>query len=283
MKSSLKFLPKLLVLLALFAGIHGAVNAQFGGRIADIKARGVLTVGTEAAYEPYEFIENGKVVGYGRDILEYMATKLGVKLDQQNLPFQGLLPGLLANKFDFVATSVGITPERAKRFAFSQPIGIVYSQFVVKNSNTTISKVEDAEGKIVGTQMGSMAQPMVQEFDKSLKSKNGQGMKEIKLFQTYPDVSLALSNGTIDMGVLPSNVLAVQMRKEPNVFKVIGDLGQPRLLAWVTNPKDKQIREFINQTFEEMRANGKLAELQKKWFGQTLQLPTSGFLPEGAL
>ncbi len=283
MKPSLKFLPKLLVSFALFAGIHGVVNAQFGGTIADIKSRGVLTVGTEAAYEPYEFIENGKVVGYGRDILEYMAAKLGVKLDQQNLPFQGLLPGLLANKFDFVATSVGITPERAKRFAFTQPIGIVYSQFVVKNSNAQISKAEDAQGKVVGTQMGSMAQPMVQEFDKSLKAKNGQGMKEIKLFQTYPDVSLALSNGTIDMGVLPSNVLAVQMRKEPNVFKVIGDLGEPRLLAWVTNPKDKQVREFINQTFEEMRASGKLAELQKKWFGQTLQLPTSGFLPEGAL
>src|SRR3978361_143427 len=60
-----------------------------GGSLADIRKRGKLTVGTEAAYEPFEFIENGKVVGYGHDILEYMAGKLGVPLDQVNLPFQG--------------------------------------------------------------------------------------------------------------------------------------------------------------------------------------------------
>src|SRR3984885_15344346 len=92
-----------------------------GGSLADIRKRGQLTVGTEAAYEPFEFVENGKVVGYGHDILEYMAGKLGVPLNQVNLPFQGLLPGLMAHKFDFVATSVGINPDRAKRFALSPP------------------------------------------------------------------------------------------------------------------------------------------------------------------
>ena len=109
-----------------------------GGSIADIKKRGELTVGTEAAYEPYEFMEDGKVVGYGRDILEIMAKKLGVKLIQQNLPFQGLLPGLMSRRFDFVATSVGITEDRAKRFAFTEPIGIVRSVFVVSAKNTCI-------------------------------------------------------------------------------------------------------------------------------------------------
>src|ERR1700744_1391751 len=60
-----------------------------GGSLADIRKRGKLTVGTEAAYEPFEFVENGQVVGYGHDILGYMAGKLGVPLNQVNLPFQG--------------------------------------------------------------------------------------------------------------------------------------------------------------------------------------------------
>lgn len=254
-----------------------------GGTLADIKARGQLTVGTEAAYEPYEFVENGIVVGYGRDILVHMATKLGVKLVQLNLPFQGLLPGLMSHKFDFVATSVGITEERAKRFAFSRPVGIVHSMFVVNSSNKTIAKPEDTVGKIVGTQMGSQAQPMVQEFERQLKAKSGKGFAEFKLLQAYPDVSVALSNGTLDVGVLPSNVLSVQMRRQPGAFKTIGEVGEPRLLAWVANPQDPEIRSFINQTLEEMRASGKLAELQKKWFGDTLNLPSSGYLPKGAL
>lgn len=273
---------KALMLTAALAYLPGVALAE-GGTLADIKARGQLTVGTEAAYEPYEFIENGVVVGYGREILELMAAKLGVKLVQLNLPFQGLLPGLMAHKFDFVATSVGITEERAKRFAFTRPVGVVHSMFVINGTNKAISKPEDSVGKTVGTQMGSLAQPMVQEFERQMKAKSGKGFTELKLFQTYPDVSMALSNGTLDIGVIPSNVLSVQMRRQPGAFKAIGEVGEPRLLAWVTHPQDPEIRSFINQTLEEMRVSGKLATLQKKWFGEVLNLPASGYLPKGAL
>ena len=254
-----------------------------GGTIADIQKRGRLTVGTEAAYEPYEFIENGKVTGYGRDLLEIMAAKLKVKLNQQNLPFQGLLPGLMAKRFDFVGTSVGITEERGKRFAYTHPIGVVHTVFVVNAKNTTITKPADALGKKVATQMGSLAQPMVQAFEKDLKAKNGgRGFASLRLFQSYPDVATALQNGTIDVGVLPDNVVAVQMKKRPGSLKVIGEVGEPRLLAWVTHPNDPEIRAFINKTLEELAASGKLAQLQKKWFGKTMNLPTKGYLPKGA-
>lgn len=264
-----------------------ACGCQFafaeGGSLAALRARGHLTVGTEAAYAPYEFVENGQIVGYGRDILSYMVKKLGVKLNQLNLPFQGLLPGLLAHKFDFVATSVGITEQRAKRFAFTEPIGVVESLFVVRGDNHAINKVDDLAGKVVGTQMGSMAQPIVQAYDGELKKKMGRGYASLKLLQSYPDVETALANGTIDVAVLPSNVLALDMRKNPGAFRVIGEAGQPKLLAWVVNPGDPEIRKFINDTLDEMRANGTLAKLQEKWFGKQLDLPTSGYLPEGAL
>ncbi|TAL88743.1 MAG: transporter substrate-binding domain-containing protein [Candidimonas sp.] len=270
--------------IALIAGLvaAGSVYAE-GGTIANIKARGQLTVGTEAAYEPYEFIKDGKVVGYGKDILDYMTQKLGVKLNQLNLPFQGLLPGLIAHKFDFVATSVGITKKRAAKFAFTEPIGEVRSMLVVKKSNKAITKPDDIIGKVVGTQMGSLAQPAIQDFNKQLEAKDHKGYADLKLYQSYPDVSLALSNGTIDVGVLPSNVLAIEMRQKPDEYTIIGEVGERKLLAWVVNPKDPDIRAFINQTIDEMRANGKLAELQKKWFGHTMNLPTTNYLPPGAL
>jgi len=273
---------KALVAATFAACLTGLAFAE-GGTLGDIKTRGQLTVGTEAAYEPYEFVENGVVVGYGRDVLEYMAGKLGVKLVQLNLPFQGLLPGLMSRRFDFVATSVGITEERARRFAFSRPIGLVRSLMVVNAASKTLARPDDAMGKVVGTQMGSQAQPVIQEFERQLKARSGQGFAELKLFQTYPDVSVALSNGSLDIGVLPSNVLSVQMRRQPGSFKTIGEVGEPRLLAWVANPKDQEIRTFINTTLEEMRANGKLAALQKKWFGETMELPTANYLPQGAL
>src|SRR3546814_11786290 len=67
-KLSRKALMGLMMAVGILAG---PCTYAAGGSIADIKARGELTVGTEAAYEPYEFIKNGQIVGYGKDILNY--------------------------------------------------------------------------------------------------------------------------------------------------------------------------------------------------------------------
>lgn len=254
-----------------------------GGTLADIKKRGKLVVGTEAAYEPFEFVENGQIVGYGHDVLELMAAKLGVKLEQMNLPFQGLLPGLMSHKFDFVATSVGITPERAKRFAFSEPVGVVRSVLLVRADDKSINRDLDIGGKIIGTQMGSSSQPVATEFEKELKDKTGKGYADTKLFQAYPDVSNALANKTIDVALMPSNIAAVQMKRQPNTFRIAGTIGQPKLLAWVANPNDLEIRKFINDSLESFRNDGKLAALQTKWFGAAMDTPRSGYLPDGAI
>jgi len=45
-----------------------------------------VTVGTEAVYPPFEFVEDGKIVGYGKDILDYMIADMGVELTQLDLP-----------------------------------------------------------------------------------------------------------------------------------------------------------------------------------------------------
>ncbi|WP_197338492.1 transporter substrate-binding domain-containing protein [Ralstonia solanacearum] len=254
-----------------------------GGSIADIKKRGKLVVGTEAAYEPFEFVENGQVVGFGRDILVFMADKLGVELEQMNLPFQGLLPGLMSHKFDFVATSVSITPERAKRFAFSQPVGVVRPVLMARVDDTSITRDLDLAGKVLGTQMGSSSQPAAEQFEKTLKEQRGKGYADTKLFQAYPDVAIALSNKTVDVAFIPSNVAAIQMRKQPGAFKIVGEVGQPRLLAWVANPQDLEIRKFINDTLDELRASGKLTALEKKWFGAPMEIPRANYLPEGAI
>lgn len=254
-----------------------------GRTLADIRKRGTLTVGTEAAFEPFEYVENGQIVGYGHDVLELMAARLGVKLDQMNLPFQGLLPGLMSHKFDFVATSVGITPERAKRFAFSEPVGVVRWVLMVRADNGSIRSNLDIRGKTIGTQLGSSSQPVADELEKQIKEKTGEGYASIKLFQAYPDVSIALANKSIDVALMPSNVAAVQMRRKPDEFHIRGQIGQPLLLSWVANPHDLEIRKFINDSLDEFRANGKLAALQKKWFGGPMDTPLTNYLPPGAV
>lgn len=189
----------------------------------------------------------------------------------------------MSHKFDFVATSVSITPERAKRFAFSQPVGVVRPVLMARVDDTSITRDLDLAGKVLGTQMGSSSQPAAEQFEKTLKEQRGKGYADTKLFQAYPDVAIALSNKTVDVAFIPSNVAAIQMRKQPGAFKIVGEVGQPRLLAWVANPQDLEIRKFINDTLDELRASGKLTALEKKWFGAPMEIPRANYLPEGAI
>src|SRR5258708_13473614 len=159
-----------------------------------------------------------------------MASKLGVTLNQVNLPFQGLLPGLMTHKFDFVATSVGINPERAKRFAFSEPVGVVDTVLVVRASDTTVTKADDAAGKIVGTQMGSSSQPIAQAFDTQLKTK-GAGYADIKLFQAYPDVMVALPTKTLVVGTMPSSISSILCREAQGPCAKVRNPPMTKVLA----------------------------------------------------
>jgi len=251
-----------------------------------IKRTGELTVGTEAAFPPFEFVQDGKIVGYGPDILAEVVKGLGVtKLNQLDLPWQGILPGVLAGKFDFVATTVGINEERAKRYAYTLPIadGIPYA---LKRKGDPMAAVEDLNGKVVATQLASSTEPVARAVDAKLKAAGGTGFKELKLFTAFPESYVALANGDVDAVIQSLPSLAVLVKERPDVF----DLAMPTpvdggytFLAWVTRPDDKDLRDAISGIIRTMRDDGRLGALQKKWFGFEMKIPDSGYLPPDAM
>jgi len=251
-----------------------------------IKRTGELTVGTEAAFPPFEFVQDGKIVGYGPDILAEVVKGLGVtKLNQLDLPWQGILPGVLAGKFDFVATTVGINEERAKRYAYTLPIadGIPYA---MKRKGDPMAAVEDLNGKVVATQLASSTEPVARAVDAKLKAAGGTGFKELKLFTAFPESYVALANGDVDAVIQSLPSLAVLVKERPDVF----DLAMPTpvdggytFLAWVARPDDKDLRDAISAIIRTMRDDGRLGALQKKWFGFEMKIPDSGYLPPDAM
>jgi polar amino acid transport system substrate-binding protein len=251
-----------------------------------IKRTGELTVGTEAAYPPFEFVRDGKIVGYGSDILAEVVKEFGVKTFKQlDLPWQGILPGVLAGKFDFVATTVGINAERAKRYAYTMPIanGMPYA---MKRKGDTLAKVEDLNGKVVGTQLASSTEPVARALDAKLKAAGGTGFKELKLFTAFPESYVALANGEVDAVIQSLPSLAALVKEKPDVFELMAPTPQEGgfpYLAWVTRPDDKDLRDAISAVIRKMRDDGRLVALQKKWFGFEMQIPDDGYLPPGAM
>jgi polar amino acid transport system substrate-binding protein len=260
-----------------------AVGAQAETTLEKIKRTGTVTVGTEAAFPPFEFVENGKIVGYGKDILDYIVADLGVELVQLDLPWQGILPGVLAGKFDFVATTVSVRPERAKAYAFTVPIAEGTTWVMKRKGDDSITKVDDIAGKVVSAQLSSGGQAAAEDFEKDMQARGVGSYGELKLFTAYPEIFMATANGTADVAIGPLPTLAVASKKSEGTFELVGAIRDPSYMGWVTRPEDTDLRDYLSSIMLEMRDNGKLYESQDKWFGFKMPIPSEGYLPEGAL
>jgi len=99
-----------------------AAGAQAQDALARVKQAGVIKVGTETAFAPFDFIDAGTHSGLNVDVFQEVAKELGVKLEWVPLPWEGVLPGLEASKFDMVAGPATITKARMERYRFAPPI-----------------------------------------------------------------------------------------------------------------------------------------------------------------
>lgn len=273
------FVRLLVSLSIIFAG--SSVFAET--TLEKIKRTGKVTVGTEAAFPPFEFVEDGKIVGYGKDILDYIVADMKVELNQLDLPWQGILPGVLAGKFDFVATSVSIRAERAKKYAFTVPIAEGTNWVMKRSGDTSINSPDDLSGKVVCTQLASGSEKATKEWEEDMKSRGLEGFKELKLFTAHPEATLALANGTCDAQTQTVPNLAVVAKKQKGVFKLVGPITGKTYMAWVTRPEDKDLRDYLSSKILEMRDRGLIDKIQDKWFGFRMPIPSDGHLPEGAL
>jgi polar amino acid transport system substrate-binding protein len=110
-------LKTLLAAAALMFGMTHLVAKA--ATLDEIKSKGELVVAVEASYPPFAFIENGKIVGYDPDLFELVSKDLvakGIKINAFDQPWPGMLPGVLAKKYDMIGSPVYMNADRFKKF-----------------------------------------------------------------------------------------------------------------------------------------------------------------------
>lgn len=269
------------VLMPLCASTAALAQAK-PGLWEEIKKRKKIVVATEAQYYPFEILEGGKIVGYDKDILDLIIKAWGIQLEQLDLPFTGILPGLLQKKYDVVVTALLINPERASRYAFTMPVAAVNVGMLKRKGDPKVKSVSDLSGLVVGTvpPTGGPAQ-IFAKYNETLKAA-GKGAADVKNFQSSPDIGVALANKQVDVMVDSAPPLLGAMKASPDAFEMVGTFGDPFWISWVTRPEDGDLRDAFNAEIKKLRDSGELKRLQQKWFGYTMDLPTSGYLPPGA-
>jgi polar amino acid transport system substrate-binding protein len=280
---TLRLLAACATVVTMLSASTAALAQAKPGLWEEIKKRKKIVVATEAQYYPFEILEGGKIVGYDKDILDLIIKAWGIQLEQLDLPFTGILPGLLQKKYDVVVTALLINPERASRYAFTMPVAEVKVGMLKRKGDTKVKSVSDLSGLVVGTvpPTGGPAQ-MFAKYNESLKAQ-GKGAADVKNFQSSPDIGVALANKQVDVMVDSAPPLLGAMKASPNAFEMVGTFGDPFWVGWVTRPEDTDLRDAFNAEIKKLRDSGELKRLQQKWFGYTMSdMPTSGYLPPGA-
>lgn len=264
----------------LAGGMFGLMLSATGAMAVDlaekIKVDKVFTVATEARFAPFEFVENGEIVGYSADVMaEIMKALPDVKLKRLDLPWQGILPGLAAGRFDYVVTSVTVTPERRKAYHLSAPIADATMAILKRKGDNAIAAPEDIAGKAVGSQAGSAQLAALETFANQLKQSGKDGVS-VSSYTDFSEAYADLGAGRIQAVVNSLPNLLEAARQRPDAFEVVlPTFGPKTYFSWAgRNDADSAtLNTLIDAELVKLNKSGKLIELQKKWFGASMELP----------
>ncbi|EDS77688.1 amino acid ABC transporter, periplasmic amino acid-binding protein [Clostridium botulinum C str. Eklund] len=243
-------------------GSKGASAKSSGSdsSLESVKKSGKLLVGLDDGYPPMEFRdEKNNLVGFDVDLAREIGKKIGVKVEFIPTEFSGILLGLQSKKFDTIIAGFTMTDERKKSLNFTEPYVLGGQIVAVKKGNTSIKKLSDLKGKIIGCQMGSAGQITAERKLKDIKELRKYG----KITETFSDMSI----GRIDAVIMDAQVGGYYISKKPGQFEVLDEMVAKEPMGIAFRKGDNALKNEVQKIINELKKDGTLSKLSVKWFG----------------
>lgn len=258
MKKILSLASVLLIALALTACGKSKDTAS------DVtQTKGTLTIGLEGTYRPYSYHDsNNKLTGFEVDLGKQLAKKMNLTPKFIESKWDSLVAGLDANKYDVVLNNVGVTKERQDKYNFTSPYIYSKSILVVQKNNSSIKTIKDIKGK-------KMAQTVTSENGADAERLGANVVSTDDFANTISLILDGRADGTINSNDAvysylkekpDTNIKTISTGSEIPALKVAGLIQQD-------NPK---LQKELNKALKELRADGSLSKLSKKYFGSDI-------------
>ncbi len=248
-------------LLSVFAAV-AMMGLIAGGASADMKVK----IGTEGAYPPFNWIdEAGKLQGFDVDIAKALCKAAHFECEFVVQDWDGIIPGLLAKKFDAIIASMSITEERKQKVDFTDKYYSTPAKFAArKGSGIEITKA-GLTGKSIAVQRATIHENFVRD--------NYGDVATIKAYATQDEAYLDMVSGRVDVGLADSVAMDEGFLKTPEGkdFEFIGpDFTDPKWFGdgagiAVRKGEDK-LREGLNAAIKKILADGTYKKINDKYF-----------------
>lgn len=232
----------------------------------EIKVKGAMIVATEDNYKPFEYVTDGKPMGLDHALLALLKKQAPFTIEQQIIPWSGLLAGVASGKYDVALTAAVITPERAKSLDFTMPIADATQYYAIRTDESAIKSVADLSGKTVGVQSGGASYAALPDLTETL-AKTGGKLGKVVQYTSFPEAYQDLANKRLDYVINGVVNLTSLTKENPARFKMGHAVAQPAYAAWAVAKGNESLLAYLDAFMVKVRQDGSLYELQDKWLG----------------
>jgi polar amino acid transport system substrate-binding protein len=219
-----------------------------------------ISTGVDATFAPHAMPKlGGGIEGFNVDLANEIAKRLKRPINIEATQFSGLIPGLNAKKYDWIAAPTTVTPERAKALLFTEGYLDTDYQFLVKKSDPDIKGLEDLKGKTISVNKGSA-------YDTWAKANAEKYGFKFDVYDTNADAVQAVLSGRASTNLAGNTVVAWAAKQNP-MLKTTYTIKTGLVWAIPFRADDKAGRAQISMVVKCMKQDGSLAALHEKWFG----------------
>ena len=225
----------------------------------------MVRIGVEGAYPPFSSVnKDGKLEGFDIEIAEALCKDMGVKCKLIKQDWDGIIPALIARKYDAIVASMSMTDERKKKVDFTKHYYKSPARFITEKDSKADISVSGLKGKTVGVQRGTVS-------DKFITGTFGEGV-EIKRYGTQEEAYLDLNAGRIEFVFADAFVLLefIGSDKGKAYEFVGGSYSDPKYfgegIGIAIRKGDTALTEKLNASIANIRANGAYDAIRKKYF-----------------
>ncbi len=191
------------------------------------------------------------------------------------LPWTGLLASVSSGQYDIAFTATLVTEDRLRIFNFSPPFASAQHFYVKRADDDRLSDVASLCDKTVGVQAGSALLSRLPEL-KIMMAEANCNMGEVVEYPSYSEAYADLANGRLDYVVNALIAINDLVKTRGDTFAKGIAVSGAGFAAWPVTKKSPELLKLLTEFMNHIRDNGRLAELQTKWFGETFpDLPTT--------
>lgn len=216
-------------------------------------AGGVLVMGTNAEFPPYEFYEDNDIVGIDVEIAKAIAEKMGMELQIEDMAFDAIIPAVTSGKADFGAAGMTVTEERQRSVEFTDTYANSNQVAIVKE-DSDITGSADLEGKTIGVQLGTTGDALATELKDATVERYNKGLEAVQ----------SLTQGKIDAVVIDQATAQAFVKKTEGI-KILEEKMSEEEYAIAIKKGNTDLVEKMNAAIAELKSEGKIDEIVAKY------------------